>query len=71
MGEDCSLLKLGQAIGKGGTWQWLGAPWQSHGDGLDVEGGKGMQQALASLETVTLADRLGRDVGRQEAFVMG
>lgn len=41
-------------------------------DGLDVEAGKGMQRALASLETVTLSHGLGWgvDVGRQEAFVM-
>ena len=33
---------------------------RGRGDGLDMEAGKGMQRALASLETVTLPDRLGR-----------
>lgn len=39
--------------------------------GQDVEAGKGMQQALASLETAYLADRLGRGCRKTRGFVMG
>ena len=41
---------------------------RSRGDGLDVEAEKGMQRALASLETVTLPDRLGRGCRKTRGF---
>lgn len=47
------------AIGKGWTYVVKGPHGRGCSDGLDVEAGKGMQRALASLETVTLSHGLG------------